>query len=196
MSSIDKPELPKASEVTPEKPQKGASENLAKKPHPEKPAEETCADSKIDAPRTFPEKEILDVIQDTLTKKQQIDKEAKSKIGIIGKIRNFLNTLFGNKPTSPEKANEIRPEKPKVSQVVRDKNNNILKLVAKSPDPDEKGAFTEMAFLIQGKHGQNQCSQATTVMHTYHNSKGEPESGHNVAEFKGGKWVHTPKLAA
>lgn len=123
--------------------------------------EEICVESKIDAPRTFSEKEIMDAVLGTLTEEQKLN----------------LDSL-------------------KVTRVIRDPNKVVVVLEAESPDADGKGGYTEIKYIIQGKHktanGQN-ASLGTTVMHTYFDSDGMPESGDTVAEFKDGQWVNTPK---
>ncbi|MBI5422121.1 hypothetical protein HZA44_03230 [Candidatus Peregrinibacteria bacterium] len=123
--------------------------------------EEVCVDSKIDAPRTFSEAEIIDAVLGTLTEKQKLNLEAL-----------------------------------KVTRIIRDHNKTVVVLEAESPDADGKGGYTEIKYIIQGKHktnsGQN-ASSATTVIHTYFDSDGMPESGDTVAEFKDGEWVNTPK---
>ncbi len=146
--------------------------------------EEICTDSKIDAPRVFSEKEILDAMLGTLSQKPIETKTNSSPTTFVWKIRTFLAQLFSD--DSP------KPGTPRISRIVRDPHQNIVTLDAVSPDADGKGGHTEIKYILQGRHGRNQ-SLGTTLMHTHYDPQGNPESGRVAAEFKKGQWVLAPQ---
>jgi hypothetical protein len=165
MTDILKPEDKEASVARPSESQsfvsgarKEVSDTLAQKLLSETAEEKICPESKIEAPRIFSQKEIVEVV---------------------------LNALSGSKVPNPEAL--------KLTRIHRNKDNVIVSLESILPDADGKEGFTEIIFVIQGKHSRTIQSKVTGVTISHFYSETEYGSGFTAAEFKDGQWIYTPE---